>query len=72
MLCETKTIKGGTMTSEGLIPHIEVMGLLLPVMLDIHNTGVGKVMAYQKPLRSADGALVYAMPGKGMYITAAA
>jgi len=64
------TIKGGTMTTEGFIPYMPYRGLMLPVALQVRNTGMSAVSAPQAPARrSVDGALYFVLPG-GSVVTA--
>ena len=63
MLDKKLTVKDGTMTREGFIPHIVKDGIMLPVRLDIKNHSVRDILAYQDPVRK-DGELVYVIPGE--------
>jgi hypothetical protein len=65
-LTSTLTLKTGTLTSEGLIPHLDLGGLLCPVKLDIsHAADPIDLGLPQAPLRDADKRLIYALPGGG-------
>lgn len=62
----TKTSPNGTLTSEGLIPHLDLGGLLCPVKLDIKRDKVRPNLSkLQAPMRDGDKRLVYALPGGG-------
>lgn len=60
----TLTLKTATLTSEGLIPHLDLGGLLCPVKLDIDRSTDPILLGLpQAPLRDADKRLIYALPG---------
>jgi hypothetical protein len=60
------TRKTATLTSEGLIPHVDLGGLLCPVKLDVSRATDPILLGLpQAPLRDADKRLVYALPGGG-------
>jgi len=69
MLCKRYTIRGGTVTTEGYVPHAwHPAGFFAPVKLDIRRGGVKGILDYQAPLRRGDGRLVYALPGGGEWV----
>jgi len=69
MNCDHHTIKGGTVTSEGIIPHKRhPAGFDMPVKLVIKKFTVAAIMEDHPPLRNAMGNLVYAMPGGGEFV----
>ncbi len=71
MLCEQRTVKGGTMTSEGMIKHKQHPdGFEMPVRLAVRNGGVKTMLEFQPPMRDADGRLIYALPGGGSFVDA--
>ena len=71
MLCEQRTMKDGTMTSEGLIKHKKhPEGFDMPVKLAVKQGGVKTMLEFQPPLRDEKGKLIYALPGGGSFVDA--
>lgn len=63
-----KTIKKGTITTEGFIPHRPHAGLDMPVKLAIPRLSASdQIGEFYPPLRSITGNLIYALPGGGNY-----
>ena len=61
VFCE-RTIKGSTMTADGLIPHkLSHDGILMPVKLQIRKSA--DIAGLHPAMRDKDGNLVYALPG---------
>lgn len=60
---------GGTVTSEGFIPHLPYKDYMLLVKLDIpRRLLVSEIKRPQPPLRYK-GYLVFALPGGGEYVS---
>ena len=62
----THTIRGATLTTEGLIPNLQRGGLSMPVALAIVQCGLKAISGPQAPQRGPDGALRYVAPGGGV------
>lgn len=58
------TSKHGTLTSEGVIPHIKRFGIRCPVVLDFSKP---KEEGYFSPVKD-NGCLVYALPSGGRFV----
>lgn len=69
MDCEAITVKGGTMTTEGFIPHKKhPAGFWMPVKLKIKRTStITALSGPQRPVRDVCGNPVYALPGGGVF-----
>ena len=69
-----KTLKGGTMTSEGYIPHAKLGNLDCPVRIATKTVDYleGRIADtkgwYPKPMRAVTGQLVFAVPGGRSWI----
>lgn len=65
------TSKFGVQTAAGFIPHLRHPdGFDMPVKLAFEYAGGGMRInpnKYHRPLRTADGELIYALPGGGSY-----
>ena len=58
------TLKWATNTEEGLIAHkLHEQGFTMPVKLQIDKSSVRALNRPQKPMRSKDGKLIFALPG---------
>lgn len=74
MNCDQYTIKGGTVTSEGFVPHKRhPAGFNMPVKLIFKKCArsdrrvVAMLMEDHPPLRNVMGNLVYALPGGDVF-----
>lgn len=61
-----KTVKGGTWTTEGFIPHLKHGGYDMPVKIALSRWDtVSNLSLTPPPLRDSEGRLVYATPSGG-------
>lgn len=67
MKIATHTVQGGTNTTEGFIPHMQVGRFALPVLLDVD---LSTAELPQKPVRSSSGEFIYVGPGGRWYLPA--
>ena len=73
MKTEIKTVAGGTLTSDGWIPHYRHNGLDLPVKVERHQMGDGWRVSVDadgnpKPRYYRNSRLAFALPGGLEYV----
>lgn len=69
----TKTLKTGTWTTDGFVPHYKLTrdgeDLHLPVKVNLRKgASVAELSMFPTPMRDGNGHYIYALPGGGAYV----